>query len=43
MNVYVVVEGRVVEKAVYKVWIPEVNSELSPARYMGDVVQNNFL
>lgn len=42
MNVYVVVEGRVVEKAVYTVWIPEVNNELTPVRYLDDVAANNF-
>ncbi len=43
MNVYVVVEGRVVEKAVYTVWIPEVNRTLTPVAYITDVVENNFL
>ena len=42
MNVYVVVEGRVVEKAVYQVWIPEVNNTLAPVQYLDEVVQNNF-
>jgi hypothetical protein len=43
MNVYVVVEGRVVEKAVYTVWIPKVNSALTPAAHIGNVTDNNFL
>jgi hypothetical protein len=43
MNIYVVVEGRVVEKEVYTVWIPEVNGALSPATHIGSVTQNNFL
>jgi hypothetical protein len=43
MNVYVVVEGRVVEKAVYTVWIPQVNPALVPVRAITDVVNNNFL
>jgi len=42
MNVYVVVEGRVVEKAVYTVWIPEANNQLTPAVYLDDVAENNF-
>lgn len=42
MNVYVVVEGRVVEKAVYTIWIPEVNKSLSPATYIDEVTRNNF-
>lgn len=42
MNIYVVVEGRVVEKAVFKVWIPQVNKALRPATYLEDVVENHF-
>lgn len=42
MNVYVVVEGRIVEKEVYTVWIPQVNKTLSPAVLLTDVSDNNF-
>jgi len=38
----VVVEGRVVEKAVYTVWIPLVNNTLTRAAYLTDVAGNNF-
>src|SRR5262245_58688133 len=41
MNIYVVVEGRVVEKAVYTVWIPEINNALVPAALPADVVGDN--
>ena len=43
MNIYVVVEGSVSEKEVYTVWIPEVNTALTPAAYMNDVTQDKFL
>ena len=42
MNVYVVVEGRVVEKVVYTSWIPQINEELQPATYFDEVASNNF-
>jgi hypothetical protein len=42
VNVYVVVEGRVVEKAVYTVWIPEVNRALRPATYLENVANDHF-
>lgn len=42
MNVYVVVEGRVSEKAVYTAWIPLINNALTVAPYIDDVVANNF-
>src|SRR6266853_4222052 len=42
MNVYVVVEGRVSEKAVYTAWIPLINNALTVAPYIDDVVDNNF-
>ncbi len=42
MNIYVVVEGRVVEKAVYQIWIPQVNRDLAPVRYPDEVVDNHF-
>jgi len=32
MNIYVVVEGEVGEKQVYRVWIPCVNSQLTFAQ-----------
>jgi hypothetical protein len=41
MNVYVVVEGRVVEKATYRVWIPEINRALSPVTFLPEVVGDN--
>ena len=41
MNVYVVVEGRVVEKAAYRVWIPQVNNALTYAALPPDVVGDN--
>jgi hypothetical protein len=43
MNVYVVVEGRVVEKEVYTVWIPQVNGALSPVPTVADVAANHFV
>src|SRR5688572_12622930 len=43
MNVYVVVEGRVVEKEVYTAWIPRVNGALSPVPRVADVAANNFV
>ena len=42
MNIYIVVEGRVVEKAAYTVWIPEINKDLAPAMFLPDVAGNNF-
>lgn len=43
MNCYVVVEGRVVEKAVYQKWIPLVNGSLSYVEHPSLVTQDNFL
>lgn len=43
MNLYIVVEGRIVEKAVYKEWIPHINPMLSYVEYLSDVVNNNFV
>lgn len=42
MNIYVVVEGRVVERVVYKEWIPLVNSALRYAPYIENVIDNHF-
>jgi hypothetical protein len=42
VNVYVVVEGRIVEKAVYTSWIPLINNSLSAARYVTEVDTDNF-
>jgi hypothetical protein len=42
MNVYAVVEGRIVEKAIYKAWIPLVNGTKTFATYIEDVVASNF-
>ena len=41
MNVYVVVEGRVVEEAAYSVWIPQVNNALTLATLRPEVVGDN--
>ena len=43
MNIYVVVEGRVVEKIVYTHWVPYVNSALSCVPALADVVDNHFI
>jgi hypothetical protein len=42
VNIYVVVEGRVVEKRVYKSWIPCVNRRLRAVDFIQDVVTDNF-
>lgn len=43
MNVYVVVEGKATEPAVYKSWIPLVNPRLSNVDYLPQVTQNHFI
>ena len=42
MNIYVVVEGEVGEKKLYKHWIPFVNPSLSYIAYPTDITVNNF-
>lgn len=42
MNIYVVVEGRVSEKAAYRVWIPKINQALSAVALPADVENNHF-
>ncbi len=42
MNIYVVVEGEVGEKKVYKHWIPLVNTSLSHVNYISEIEENNF-
>lgn len=42
MNIYVVVEGEVGEKKVYKHWIPFVNPSLSHVDYPTQITVNNF-
>lgn len=42
MNVYVVVEGRGTEPAVYRSWIPLVNPVLKPVDYITQVTKDNF-
>jgi hypothetical protein len=43
VNLYVVVEGRVVEKEVYKAWVPLVNPNLSYVGSLAEVDNNNFV
>lgn len=42
MNIYIVVEGDISEKTVYKEWIPFVNSSLSSVNTITDVTKDNF-
>lgn len=42
MNFYIVVEGRVVEKAVYKVWVPEIRRELNYVDHPSMMITDNF-
>jgi hypothetical protein len=42
MNFYVVVEGRVGEKIVYKTWIPQINPSLTHVNKISDIRDNNF-
>lgn len=43
MNIYVVVEGNSTEPAVYRKWIPLINSQLVEVKYLDQVTQNNFI
>jgi hypothetical protein len=42
MNIYVVVEGEVGEKKVYKHWIPLVNPALSYVNHVSEIERDNF-
>ena len=42
MNIYVLVEGEICEKQIYKCWIPFVNPELIHVPHISDIVSNNF-
>jgi hypothetical protein len=42
MNVYVLVEGEVGEKYVYRDWIPYVNPSLSYVSHISEISSNNF-
>lgn len=42
MNIYVVCEGEIGEKKVYRDWIPRVNSQLSYVSNIDEIVHNNF-
>ncbi len=43
MNIYVLVEGEVGEKKVYREWIPCVNGSLTFSPTISEVKRNNFL
>ncbi len=43
MNFYIVVEGKVVEKSVYKVWIPELRNNLSYVDHPSGLIDENFV
>lgn len=42
MNIYIVAEGEVGEKKVYKHWIPFVNSNLTYVADISEILRNNF-
>ena len=42
MNFYMVVEGKVVEKSVYKVWVPEIRSDITYVDHPSKLRDNNF-
>ena len=37
-----VVEGKVVEKSVYKVWVPEIRNDLTYVAHPSELINNNF-
>jgi len=43
MNIYIVVEGEVGEKKVYKHWVPLVNPNLSYVEHISQIERNNFV
>lgn len=42
MNIYIVVEGDVGEKELYKHWIPYINNQLTYSATLSEVSNNNF-
>lgn len=42
MNIYVVVEGEIATKKIYRSWIPLVNIKLTNVDYLENVIQDNF-